>query len=360
MERSSWSGSWRRSRHSSNRLPHGYTESESPLTHYGAGHSLPLSVLSRMTGFQKFCIVTCVVIFGLIVLGGVVRSTDSGLGCPDWPLCHGRLIPSTDTHTIIEWSHRTTASVVGFLVLGIVLKAFRQYRRVPAVLYPAVLAGVLLIFQAGLGGIAVLNELPPEVIMVHLGTALTILTLLMLVTITSMSIADRTPQISVKLSTARVAVLAAAGTLLLMLIGSYVAGAHYGLACSGWPLCNGEVVPSSGGASVQVHFGHRFLALLVGLVVAGLAWLTWKERKASPVAFTVAAGVGTLFVTQSIVGAANIWTELADWVPALHLALATLIWVLLAYLNIHVWRLHEALPRSAGEARQPGFAEVSR
>ena len=45
---------------------------------------------------------------GQVTLGGVVRLTDSGLGCPDWPLCHGKLIPPAEFHTLIEYSHRKT------------------------------------------------------------------------------------------------------------------------------------------------------------------------------------------------------------------------------------------------------------
>ena len=47
-----------------------------------------------------------------ISLGGIVRITDSGLGCPDWPLCHGKLLPPLELHTLIEYSHRLSASVL--------------------------------------------------------------------------------------------------------------------------------------------------------------------------------------------------------------------------------------------------------
>jgi heme A synthase len=313
-----------------------------------------------MTGFQRLCIITCAVIFGLIVLGGVVRATDSGLGCPDWPLCHGNIIPTADKHTIIEWSHRTTASVVGFLMLGIIVMAFRHYRRVPAILYPSVAAGVLLIAQAGLGGAAVLNELPPEIIMVHLGMALTILTLLIVITLTSFSMTRAFRPLSVDPGLARVALAASAATLVLMLVGSYVAGAHYGLACSGWPLCNGDVVPGGDSASVQVHFLHRVLAALLGVILVGLLWLAWRSREATPLAFTLAGAAFGVFLLQALIGAANVWTELAAEVAAAHLATATLLWLLLALLNVRVWRLHERLPRTAGQPAPSGLAGVTR
>src|SRR5687767_14391925 len=105
-----------------------------------------------MTGFQRLCLITCTVVFGLIVLGGVVRATDSGLGCgDDWPRCEGSFIPRLETELLIEYSHRLTASVTGVLVLGLAIWAWRSYRAVPAILYPAIVVLVLVLVQGGFG-----------------------------------------------------------------------------------------------------------------------------------------------------------------------------------------------------------------
>jgi len=72
-----------------------------------------------------------VVTYALVVLGGVVRVSGSGLGCPDWPLCHGRPYPPLELHAIIEYSHRTTASLASLLVVltaAAALMAWRQRR----------------------------------------------------------------------------------------------------------------------------------------------------------------------------------------------------------------------------------------
>lgn len=308
------------------------------------------------SGFQTLCLIVCVVVFGLIVVGGVVRATDSGDGCPDWPLCHGKLIPKTDKHTLIEYSHRATASVAGALVLAIAVWAWRSYRNVPRIFYPAVLTFLLVLFQAGLGGAAVLNDLAAEIVMVHLGTALIILALLALITTTSFDLDRPLARPRVSMTTGRVALLASAGTMLLMLIGAYIAVADYSLACSGWPLCNGEVVPSSDATSVHMNFGHRSLAATLGLVVLGLVWLTWRGRREAPLAFVLAIGALVLYGTQVLIGAANIWTEIADEVSAAHLAFGTLLWLTLAVLNIRIHGLYEWLPRSSGESAAPDLA----
>jgi cytochrome c oxidase assembly protein subunit 15 len=305
--------------------------------------------VAELTGFQKLCIVTCVVVFGLIVLGGVVRSTDSGEGCPDWPTCHGKLIPRTDKHTLIEYSHRATASVVGGLVLAIAIWAWRSYRHVPRIFYPALATFVLVLFQAGLGGAAVLNDLAAEIVMVHLGTALFILALLVLITAASIDLERPLVRPAVTPRIGRLALIAWAGTFVLMLIGAYVAVADYALACSGWPLCNGQVIPSASITSVQVQFGHRVIAALLGLVILALVWQVWPRRREAPLAFALALGAVAVYAGQVIIGAANIWTEVADEVSAAHLAIGTLLWLTLAVLNIRIHALYEWLPRASGQ-----------
>ena len=125
-----------------------------------------------MTWFQRLLLVTIAATFVLVVIGGTVRATDSGLGCPDWPTCHGKLIPSGDKHTIIEFSHRTAAAVVGVLFLGVTFFTFKTERRNKLVFWLAFSAGLLLAVQIILGGITVKKELPAEIVAAHLGTAM--------------------------------------------------------------------------------------------------------------------------------------------------------------------------------------------
>ena len=111
-------------------------------------------------------------VFALIVLGGVVRITESGLGCPDWPLCHGRIIPPFDAATLIEYSHRLLASVVGLLVLATLIVAWRHYRSRAWIFRPALFGLVMVIGQSALGGAAVLTELESYiVVMIHMAMA---------------------------------------------------------------------------------------------------------------------------------------------------------------------------------------------
>src|SRR5688572_11145676 len=109
----------------------------------------------------------------LIGVGGLVRATDSGLGCPDWPLCFGDWVPPADLHAWIEHSHRLVAAVfVGPLVGAVALiTVFSDRRRDRPLLAAAVVAGVLVVVQSVLGAAVVLRGLAAELVTAHLGMA---------------------------------------------------------------------------------------------------------------------------------------------------------------------------------------------
>ena len=130
-----------------------------------------------MTRFAKLTVAAAVATFVLIAVGGLVRATDSGLGCPDWPLCFGDWIPPGDLHAWIEHSHRLIAAVfVGPLVGAVgLITVFSRRRRDRPLLAAAVVAGVLVIVQSLLGAAVVLQGLAAELVTAHLGMALTVL-----------------------------------------------------------------------------------------------------------------------------------------------------------------------------------------
>ncbi|MFP6565690.1 MAG: COX15/CtaA family protein [Dehalococcoidia bacterium] len=121
--------------------------------------------------FQIVVVAAILAAFGQVTLGGVVRVTDSGLGCPDWPLCHGQLIPPFEVATLIEYSHRLSASVLSLLVLGTTTMAWFYYRDRRWVFVPSLLAFALVLIAAGLGGATVLTELDWWFVLFHLGVA---------------------------------------------------------------------------------------------------------------------------------------------------------------------------------------------
>src|SRR5437879_11257607 len=114
----------------------------------------------------------------LIILGGIVRITGSGLGCGDhWPLCNGHLFPPlNDIGTVIEWSHRLVAGLVTILVVALAIPGLA-----PGVRKASWVAIGLLVVQILLGAIAVKLALPPWTVVLHLGTAMLLLATLLII-----------------------------------------------------------------------------------------------------------------------------------------------------------------------------------
>src|SRR5438094_4735949 len=125
-----------------------------------------------MKGFRALSVAAALATYALVVLGGVVRVSGSGLGCPDWPLCHARVLPPLDLHAIIEYSHRTTASLTSVLVVATAVVAWVAWRNRRDLVIPATFTFGLLAIQVVLGVITARLELPPMIVLARLATTL--------------------------------------------------------------------------------------------------------------------------------------------------------------------------------------------
>ena len=301
--------------------------------------------LAGLTGYQRLGLVTILGLLGLVVLGGIVRVTNSGLACPDWPLCYGELFPGgpylSEGETLrgyqvyLEWTHRLVASVMGLAILAFVVGAWQRHRDRRWVVLPASLALVALAIQVVLGGLTVTEDLDAGVVAAHLSVALIIILLICgawLATFARVSAptgrpshkptspAGATPQL------ARWALASLIGLLALMVLGGYVSGTEAAFYCNAeWPLCNGALFPEGRNAGIQMS--HRFVAAVVGLIVLGFWFAARRERASQPGASQLASLLLVLFIAQALLGAATQWTTLADWSRVVHLTAGTLTWV---------------------------------
>lgn len=281
--------------------------------------------------FRIVAVAAVIAAFGQVTLGGVVRVTDSGLGCPDWPLCYGQIIPPFSVPTMIEYSHRLSASVLSLFVAGTAVLAWLQFRENRVALVSAGAALVLVIVAAILGGVTVLTELEWWVVLFHLGIAELLLACLIVTAIAgwSGSREDTRPVVSrPSPTTQNLAIAAIAGAFMLILSGSYMVGYGAGTSCATWPLCRGSFWPSDA-AAYLIHMGHRYIAALVGLVVLAAAWHVIRNLQDNPPARLAAVAVVLAFAIQIVIGAAVIWTKFGADFKAIHLSVATLVWAAL-------------------------------
>lgn len=307
-----------------------------------------------MTRFQKLAIGAAAVTLLPVAVGGVVRATGSGDGCPDWPRCYGKFIPPFEYHALIEYSHRTVAavSIVVLLVLALVL--VKSYRKVPQLLWPGLLAFPLVMVQAYLGKLIVENGLSPTLVTVHLATAMSLAGLLTVLAVNSFFYerADRVvedverelPAVSGGLFA--LSICAAGAAFAVMLIGAYMRGVGASLVFSDWPLMDGRLLPNIGDSARASMFAHRLAVLLAaGLLV----WMTISILRVRPPSKALARliwAADAFFVAEAIVGAANVLARLAPWARSLHVILSTLTWgalVALAALMYQYTRGHQPL-----------------
>ena len=297
-----------------------------------------------MNRFQRLALAAAVTTYLLVVIGAIVRSTGSGMGCPDWPLCHGQLIPPLgDTAAWIEWIHRGVAAIVGLLVLALALMALRSYRRQRSIVVPAVGALLLTVFQAWLGMVTVATNNAGEWVTAHLAAAMLLLATLAFIFVRSVYPADLHGRGASQRLTLLLA-FTAASVYALLLFGAHVTATGAGLIYLDWPTFDGQLLPTFSAdptlADLQLsHFVHRLVAAVVALIVVGATWATWREaRNGGPRVGSqsaqrllgLVATAAALYAIQVVVGALQITTLLAPWAVALHVALGAAIWALLA------------------------------
>ena len=281
-----------------------------------------------MTRFQKLAAATVVTAILLVTIGVIVRATGSGLGCPDWPLCHGQIIPALDDPKAwIEWVHRTVAVIIGFEVIGLAILALVDHRD-RRTLVAATVASVLLVgFQAWLGKETVRLGNSGESVTAHLASAMTLVGLLVWIFVRSLYPA-RLAAGGTSQRFTLVAALGAGSVFALLLFGSHVTATSQWYVFPDWPLMNGTLLPTVTDTN-SAHVLHRWVAIVVGLIVAAVFVAAWRTRPRTRPIVRLAAFAAVLFPIQAVVGGLQILTGLSGWTQTLHLALGAVIWSLL-------------------------------
>jgi heme A synthase len=297
--------------------------------------------------FAWLALVTSLFTYALIVFGGIVRITGSGMGCgDDWPLCNGQLIPPMDFETLIEYGHRLAALLVGVLVFVVAIYAWRNRQKAQfagrGIVGLAVTAAVLLVIQVMVGAITVWMELPTSTVVLHLGLASFLLAILIIAALRAL--VDESPEAreGPRPGYRRWAHIAAGLGFIVLVLGGLVANTGASPLCQGFPLCNGQWMPRGGGL-VHLHWTHRLLAYAEFFVILAAAILALRGQ--APVAVSRAALVVVgLLIGQIWVAAEMVVSGLPPSLRGLHLAVGVALWAALV-----VWaNLARRLARPTG------------
>jgi len=254
--------------------------------------------------------------WALIVIGALVRAHGAGLSCPDWPLCHGQLVPEFDAKIALEWGHRAIAGTLSFGValLGVVIFGRRALRERFAA--PLLVVVGLLALQVVLGGLTVLLGLAPWTVTGHLlvgnsfALGLAWLARDLLEATAGGPIAP--PALGPR---QRTLVWSAVALVFLQLaLGGLVSSHYAGLACATFPLCNGDSLAPTFTGPIGLHVLHRLNGYAVAVVLALVALALRDAGRAGRLAQLAFAGV----MVQIAVGAANVLLRVPVEITALH------------------------------------------
>lgn len=319
---------------------------------------------------------TTVLTFVLIVLGAFVRLSDAGLGCPDWPGCYGNLTPAHSAEEIRaaeaiqpggpvslakawkEMIHRYLAMIVGSLIAGIMLSAWRNRSRwQQSPLLPTVIAGAV-IFQAALGAWTVTMLLKPAIVTSHLIGGISILGLLVWLLQRQPSPAKWSGGIMAS-NAVRVwgwgALLVLFGQIVL---GGWVSTNYAALACADFPTCHASWMPQMDFANAfhvirplgvgpngelltiealrAIHWTHRVGALVTVLVVGVFGFHLLKIESGRKAAKMLLALLGL----QVLLGISNVWFSLPLLLAVAHNGIAALLFAWMLLINLRLARGH--------------------
>ena len=279
--------------------------------------------------YRAVTLLSLVAAIAQVALGGVVRVTGSGDACPDWPLCHGQIIPPFDYHIWLEFTHRLAATAVGVLVVASLVLAWRHLRASKPAIVATGASTVLVVAAAILGGLTVLSELSWWTRLIHLGLAE--------LTVAGLAVAwlagpshDRSdgPQnlcVRASRDDRKLAWAGLVGLLVTILYGSYMVGMNYGTACPSWPLCIGNNLP--GGTPFVINMAHRYMVAIVAVLVLRSCFVAWKQGAArGQLRWLVVLTAGFLLIEIGV-GALTAWMGSAPLIASSHLVFATMAWV---------------------------------
>jgi len=307
-----------------------------------------------MSNYRALVLATLALAFVVVVVGAYVRLSDAGLGCPDWPLCHGQPVPAQMPDALAhakawkEMGHRYLAAALGLLVLFVFFMSLRkrQSRSLAAALV------LVVVFQATLGMWTVTMLLKPAIVTAHLLGGMAMLALLVWLALQQFDFVGDPRTRAVRLS----ALLGLVAGVVQIALGGWVSANYAAAACPDLPGCMGQALPPMDFANAfhvlrelghtgegellprealtAIHWTHRVFALVL-VAVAG-----WAALKASRIAALrpLAALTGILLLLQFSLGVANVALGLPLALAAAHNAGAALLLISLVVLNFFAFR----------------------
>jgi heme A synthase len=285
--------------------------------------------------FRALSVSAAIAALALAVLGSWVRINGAGLTCPDWPLCHGALVPSLEGGVVLEWTHRLIALVESFLVAATLAVAWRERGRIAGIRPAVAFVAVLFVLQVALGGATVLLANSPLSVALHWGTAM--LFLAGLIALVLLAVLRPAPGSLHRQDDPSLAVLAACAVLAFA------------------TMCLGAYVSSSGGLLFPWH--RALAALLVTLTI--VAAIATRRHPSARVRVAALAGFGFV-IFQALLGLGNVVFHLPTALREAHAANAGATFVAFVVALLLGWHDARSAQRSVRAAPAMVTAGIAR
>ena len=275
-------------------------------------------------GLHRLAAGTTAATWLLLIAGGLVTSTGSGLAVPDWPLSFGTLLPRMEGGVRYEHTHRLIAGLVLILTTALAIWTSRSVR--DGLIRTLVFAATALVYaQALLGGMTVLLKLPPAVSILHAATAELFFATLLCAT------AATSRRWKMKRSARHYRILftiAASSLFFQILLGAVMRHLGAGREFPDWPRSGGVWLPEMYGDWGRIaNWAHRSWAWIAGGLVLAAAHVSWHRlRKASGIHGIAGVTLHVLLIAQFTMGVLSVRHDLPPTLTAVHLATGGLIW----------------------------------
>ena len=290
------------------------------------------SLTVSRAAFEWFAYAAFAALFLIVVSGATVRLTGSGLGCENWPSCGETFLPPKDYNAYVEFGNRVAGFVVGLATLAAAAASFRVPGMPRWLLWSAVALPFTVLAQGVLGGITVMLELHPLIVMGHFLLSLVALAVAVVVVQGARDLVrGATAEDPIGSAWLALALVPAAAALVVSGTLVTAAGPHSG----------GEEIVRFGNIVEAVHI-HIGATAIFGIAFLGLLAVLVAERRRARVELRLAGVALALLLAQMVVGEIQ-WREALPWgLVLLHVTLATAVWVVVVALAARIVLRHRA------------------
>jgi cytochrome c oxidase assembly protein subunit 15 len=338
---------------------------------------------SKHKGFKRLSFITLIAVYFLILVGGVVRSTGSGMGCPDWPMCFGSLVPPTDVSelpenykeyyanyrheknirlagflnflgmpekanqvindksilveedfnvykTWTEYANRLVGATIGILIFATMIGSIAYFKKDRTVFYLSVAAFLLVGFEGWIGAFVVSTNLMPWIISIHMILALIIVLLLIYINFRIRRASLNSSFYSNKNVLVTLTILCLVTMGIQIILGTQVREAIDKVAAD-HSFALRETWISKAGASFLIH--RSFSLLILGL----FGWLLYsilKKKQQSTFIKNVGKYIAALIAIEIMSGMIMAYLGIPPFIQPIHLLFSTIIFGVLYYMYL--------------------------